>query len=214
MRTTGVRNSSGQCFKRGIRGRSLELRVSNGRGLCFLELVAKLFGALASWARRIKREVGVEVCEERGIVLLFEVNVREQTIDDGNVWSELAGLLGGGQRVGEVILLEEGTTKFVVTQPKMGIQLEATANALFGFDSVAAVEQDSAEADGGFGVGVLALLEGVAEGFFRFRAVAERLLGHAELVGSLVVGWRQGNSLLQIGESGLCIFIVVELLHA
>ena len=70
-------------------------------------MVAELFGAEAGGARGIEGEIGIQVGEKRGIVLLLQMDVREQAIDDRRTGGQSAGLFGGGQGIGEAILLKQ-----------------------------------------------------------------------------------------------------------
>ena len=72
-----------------------------------LELVAELFGAEAGGACRVEGEVGVEIGEEAGIIFLLQMDVGEKAVDDGDARSEQARLFGGGESVGETLLLEQ-----------------------------------------------------------------------------------------------------------
>jgi hypothetical protein len=72
-----------------------------------LELVAELFGAEAGGARRVEGQIGVEIGEEGRIILLLQMDVGEEAIDDGDARSEEARLFGGGESVGEAVLLEQ-----------------------------------------------------------------------------------------------------------
>ena len=72
-----------------------------------LELVAELFSAEAGGAGRVQGEIGVEIGEQGRIIFLLEMDIGEEAIDDGDARSEEARLFGGGESVGEAVLLEQ-----------------------------------------------------------------------------------------------------------
>ena len=60
-------------------------------------LGAELFGALPGGAVGIEANVGIEVVEERGIVLLLQVDDSEETVDDRLLRGNRARLLRGSE---------------------------------------------------------------------------------------------------------------------
>ena len=58
---------------------------------------AELFGALARRAIGIEADVGIEIVEERRVVLLPKVDNSEQAVDDRLLRGEGASLFRGGQ---------------------------------------------------------------------------------------------------------------------
>ena len=56
-------------------------------------LSAKFFCAQACWAVRIELEVGIQVRKQRGIIVLTQMDDRQQPINDGLGWREFRGLL-------------------------------------------------------------------------------------------------------------------------
>ena len=95
-------------------------------------LIAELLGADSSGAVGVKCEVGVEISEQSGIILLEQVNVGEKAVNDGRARSEDAGPFGGGKGVRKLILHEEEAAKFVMGEPEIGIEFQAFAYGLFG----------------------------------------------------------------------------------
>jgi len=58
---------------------------------------AELFGALARRAVGIEADVGIEIVEERRVVLLPKVDNSEQAVDDRLLWGDRASLFSGGE---------------------------------------------------------------------------------------------------------------------
>src|SRR5271155_2599242 len=103
----------------------------------------------------------------------------------------------------------EGATKFVMTKPEIGVELESLADGFFPFRKDAPIKKDSAEADPGFRVFVIAELQSPAERGFGFSALAEGQLRHSQLGFGFIVFGREGESLLKIGDGGFCVLLLV-----
>jgi hypothetical protein len=168
-------------------------------GEFLLKLVAELFGTEARGTARVERNVGFEVREESRVIALREVNVGEKPVDDGNTRREKPGLFGRSESIGKTLLQHEGAAEFVVTEPKIGIELKPLANGFFGVGDIAGIKKNGAEADMSFRIFVPAKLKSFAERRFRFGAIAERELGHGELIFRFVIGESERDSLLKIG---------------
>jgi len=90
--------------------------------MVLLYLVTDLFGANAGGAVGIETDVGIEIFEERGIVLLEQMDIGEKAVNDGNGGRKKACFFGGREGFGKMFLVKQGASEFVMTQPQIGVE--------------------------------------------------------------------------------------------
>jgi hypothetical protein len=130
-----------------------------------LDLVPKFFGATSVAAVRIEAYVGIEILQESGVIALEKMDAGQQTVDGSHLRGQFAGFFRGREGFGDLLLADENTTELIVSAPEIRTKLNSLANDAFGV-RIGVIQQESAEANIGFAVGVVTGFDGFAKSHF------------------------------------------------